>query len=79
MADKESDAPVPALPKKRQRTARRILLAALLLPFLLTGMLIGAVLALNTGPGRDLAERLVNDLLDGRCVDFHGRFLGKIG
>lgn len=68
MADKESDAPVPALPKKRQRTARRILLAALLLPFLLTGMLIGAVLALNTGPGRDLAERLVNDLLDGQVA-----------
>ena len=71
MVEKNADKPGPLLPKKRRR-GRRILLAVLLLPFLLAGLLIGllisAVLALNTGPGRDLAERLVNDLLDGQVA-----------
>lgn len=86
MAEKDTGKPVPALPKKRRRTARRILLAVLLLPFLLAGLLAGAVLALNTGPGRDLAERLANDLLAGqveivgieRLAPFEGISVGRI-
>lgn len=68
---KDTDKAVPAAPKQRlakprRRTGRRILLAILLLPLLLAGLLTGAVLALNTGPGRDLAERIANDLLAGQ-------------
>ena len=80
------DAPKPRPAKPRRRTGRRILLAILLLPFLLTGLLAGAVLALNTGPGRGLAERLANDLLAGqveiggieRLAPFEGISVGRI-
>ncbi|MCH2394966.1 translocation/assembly module TamB domain-containing protein [Oceanibaculum sp.] len=88
---KDTEKAVPAAPKKRpakprRRTGRRILLAILLLPLLLAGLLTGAVLALNTGPGRDLAERLANDLLAGqveiagidRLAPFEGISVGRI-